>query len=61
MIGTQGTITEQSLNAGIMPFPGNLAVRDTGRCFSDTLALPFGVCYNRPVGQFIMTDRCDRT
>ncbi len=55
MIGI-ATITGQSVNAGIMPFPGNQDAKNADRCLSGTLALPPGVCYNRPAGQYIMTD-----
>lgn len=56
MIGTTGTTAGTSINAGAMPFPGNIKMKGIGRCFADTLALPCGVCYNRPVRQYLMTD-----
>ncbi|MBP1748125.1 MAG: rpoE [Deltaproteobacteria bacterium] len=56
MIGASGTIAGQSVNGGMVPFPGNIKARGTGQGITDTLALPFGVCYNRPVGQYSMTD-----
>ena len=49
------TIKRTAVNPATIPFPGNVPVRLTGRFPTDTLALPIGVCYNRPVGHLSMT------
>lgn len=63
MIGVSGTMAGQSASDGMVPFPVKFGEKYAGRHLTDTLALPPGVCYNRPVGQLIMiydaTDRED--
>lgn len=56
MTGASGTTTGQSANDSMIPFSGNFTAKNIGPSFGDTLALPCGVCYNRPVRQYIMTD-----
>lgn len=64
MIVATGTTSGPSVDNGLVPFPGIFGANDTGLRVPDTLALPIGVCYNRPVEQNLTTskaiDREDR-
>ena len=53
------TIERTAVNPATIPFPGNVPVGYTGRFPTDTLALPIGVCYNRPVGLSMTGDATD--
>lgn len=56
MTGAREITTGKRENVCMMPVFGNFEPKASGGSAADTLALPIGVCYNRPVGHHIMAD-----